>query len=248
MVEAWKDIFHSAVAQKNADMMRQAISAGLPINEYVLSPWGEGGGEFTPLLYAVDKKGGESVVAVLIAVGADVNARAIENGEQKATPLMLAALRGQAATAKQLLAAGAAIDFAFGLVNSTALSYSTREKTPAHEAVMRTLLEAGAKPHFQALVSAAETGSPAMIDMLADAGADVNEVSLWGTALVRAADRKRADTTAALLRRGADPHLRVPAGNRNHAGQTALDAARKAKASKVIPILEAALADKRAPG
>ena len=115
MVAAWKDAFHQAIAQKNAEAMRAAVACGLPINEYVLAPWGDGDGEFTPLHYAVDKNGGEDVVAVLIAGGSDVNARVIQNGEQKTTPLMLAALRGQAGIIKQLLAAGAAINVSFGL-------------------------------------------------------------------------------------------------------------------------------------
>ena len=47
--------------------------------------------------YAIDKDGGETVVELLIAAGADVNARVIQNSEKWLTPLMLAARRGQAA-------------------------------------------------------------------------------------------------------------------------------------------------------
>src|SRR5262249_37002564 len=124
----------------------------------------------------------------------------------------------------------------------TALSWSTREKKPAYEAVMKALLAAGAKPNYQAIVGAARHGSPAMIEMLAAAGADVNEVSRWGTALILAAHSKRADTTEVLLRVGADPRLRVPESHGNYPGKTALDVAKEMKAKKVIPILEAALA------
>jgi len=243
MAEAWKDDFHTAIAQKNADAMRRAIANGLPINEHVLAPFGEGN-EFTPLHYAVDKSGGSTVVDVLIAAGADVNAPVIENGEKRATPLMLAARRGNLAVVKQLLVAGADVNYA-DKSDSTPLSWSTLEKKPTHETVMKALLAAGAKSNYQALVGAARTGSPAMIEMLAASGADVNEVSRWGTALVLTAHEKRVDTTEALLRVGADPHLRLPATHRNYPSQCALDAAKKARASKVIAILEAALAGQR---
>jgi cell wall assembly regulator SMI1 len=106
---------------------------------------------------------------------------------------------------------------------------------------MKELLAAGAKSNYQALVGAARQGSPQMIEMLAASGADVNEVSRWGTALILAAHSKRVDTTEALLRVGADPHLRLPADHRNYPGQSALDVAKKEKASKVVAILEAAL-------
>ena len=235
----WERDFHSAIANKNPDAMRRAIANGLPINEHCVGFENE----FTPLLYAIDQNPDPSVVEVLIAAGADVNAPVIERGEKHATPLGLAARRGNLAIVKQLLAAGADVNYT-DKSNITPLSDSTWENKPAHEAVMKVLLAAGAKSNDQALVGAALQGSPAMVEMLAAAGADVNEVSGWGTALIVAASSKRDDTVAALLRAGADPHLRLPDTHRNFPGQTALDVAKKEKAKKVIAILEAALAGK----
>lgn len=235
MTEPWKGDFHTAVGTRDAAALRRALASGLPVAEYVLGP----GQEYTPLLYAIDKKGGPAVVAVLLAAGADVNAP-MRDG-YKATPLGLAARRGDLASVQRLLAAGADVN-ASNEYDMTPLSYATGEKRPAHEAVVKALLAAGARPNYQALVGAARHGSPAMIALLAEAGADVNEVSRWGTALVLAADEKRSDTVEALLRAGADPHLRLLDTHRNYPGLTALDVARRAKAKKVIAMLEVALA------
>lgn len=240
MAKTWKDDFHSAITNKNADAMRRAIANGLPINDRILGL----NNEFTPLHYAVDQGGDPTVIEVLIAAGSDVNAPVIENDEKRATPLALAARRGNLPVVKQLLAAGADVNYTDGY-DTTPLSWSASEKKPAYETVMKELLAAGAKSNYQALVSAARHGSPAMIELLAASGADLNEVSRWGTALVLAAHEKRADTTEALLRVGADPRLRIPDTHRNYPGQTALDVAKKAKASKVIALLEVALAGQR---
>jgi cell wall assembly regulator SMI1 len=196
------------------------------------------------LHYAIDQGGGPTVVEVLIAAGSDVNAPVIQRREKGETPLGLAARRGDLPVVRQLLAAGADVSYADNY-DITPLSCSTSAKKPAHEAVMKTLLAAGAKSNYQALVGAARRGSPAMIEMLAASGADVNEVSRWGTALALAAHERRVDTVEALLRVGADPGLRLPDTHSNYPGQTALDVAMKAKASNVIPILQAALAGQR---
>jgi len=240
MTKAWEHDFRSAVGTKNADAMRRAIANGLPIKERVLGF----DNEFTPLQYAVDKGGCPTVVAVLISAGADLNAPVMRDEENRESPLVLAARRGNLPVVKQLLAAGADVNYT-DKYDITPLSASTSEKKPAYEAVMKVLLAAGAKSNYQALVGAARCGSPAMIEMLAASGADLNEVSRWGTALVLAAHEKRVDTTEALVRVGADPHLRLPNTHPNYPGQTALDVAKKAKASKVITILEAALGGHR---
>jgi len=240
MAKAWEEDLGLALFQDNAEALRRLIANGLPINERVLEDDFGREKAFTPLHYAAHR-GRPNVVAVLIAAGADVNAPVTKDGEERGTPLVLAASRGNVPVLKQLIAAGADVNY-HDQYDVTALSRSTGEKKPAYEAVMKVLLAAGARPNYQALVGAARNGSPAMIEMLAAAGADVNEISRWETALILAAHSKRADTTEALLRVGADPRLRVPDSHGNYPGKTALDVAKEMKARKVIPILEGALA------
>jgi cell wall assembly regulator SMI1 len=179
---------------------------------------------------------------VLLDAGADIHTRAIDSDGEKDGPnaLDMAADRGCLPIVKLLMARGADVN-SKNSADVTPLTHAARDKKPAHEAVMKALLAAGAKPNYQALVSAATWGSPAMIDMLVAAGADVQEISRHGTALLRAAYSKRDDTAAALLRAGADPALRIPDSHRKEAGKTAMDAAKKEKAKKVIALLEAAL-------
>jgi cell wall assembly regulator SMI1 len=79
-----------------------------------------------------------------------------------------------------------------------------------------------------------------MVRMLVAAGADVNEVSRWGTALHLAVDNKRPDTTEALLAAGADPTMKLPADRRTYPGMSALDLAQTKKLNRLIPMLQAA--------
>lgn len=242
MAGSWKNDFHFAVANQNPDAMRKALAKGLPLKRRVLGY----SNEFTPLHDAIEAGGGAAVVEVLIAAGADVNAPVVKDKEERESPLCLAAEAGDVRIVRLLLAAGADVNYK-DKYDITPLSCATCDKKPGHEAVMKELLSAGAKSNYQAMVGASRSGSPAMIEMLAAAGADVNEVSRWGTALILAAHDKRTDTTEALLRAGADPHLRLPADHRNYPGLSALDVARRERASKVIPVLEAALAGKPPP-
>jgi ankyrin repeat protein len=232
-MDAWKDDFHTAIGNKDGAAMQRALAKGLPVGEYVFGS----NREYTPLLYAVDNNGGAAVVAALIASGADVNAPVQDS--YRATPLGLAARRGSLPVVQQLLAAGADVNYS-GPGDVTPLSFATGNKTLVHRAVTKALLKAGAQPTYQALIAAARHGSPEMIEMLAKAGADLNEVSRWGTALILAVHEKRVDTTGALLKSGADPNLRLPLTHGNYPGQTALDVAKQAKAKKVLPLLEAA--------
>ena len=103
----WKNDFHSAIANQNANAMRKAIANGLPINKYIAGL----NNENTPLQYAVEQHGGPDVVEVLIAAGADLNAPVIEDGEKGATPLVLAAINGDLPVVKRLLAAGADVNY-----------------------------------------------------------------------------------------------------------------------------------------
>ena len=218
MAETWRDLFHRAVALRDPGHLREALVAGMRADGYVFerSPSGY---RFNPLLYAVDHVGGAAVVEALLAAGAKVDAPVRHGDSAGTTALGLAARKGDLPVVRVLLAAGADPNAA-NSADVTPLGYATGDRKPAHESVVKALLAAGAKSNYQTLVGAARTGSPAMIEMLAASGAALDEVSRWGTALVLAAQSKRADTTEALLRAGADPHLRLPADHRNFAKRT----------------------------
>jgi hypothetical protein len=128
------------------------------------------------------------------------------------TPLHWAAHRGDLATVRALLAAGAAVD--------AANRYGVRPAYLAAEngdaATMRTLLEAGADPRAvfaegeTLLMTAARTGDVATIQVLLAAGAEVNSIEARGgqTALMLAAAENNGAAVAALLDAGADRDAR----------------------------------------
>jgi cell wall assembly regulator SMI1/ankyrin repeat protein len=232
----WESEFRIAVVRGDAAAMRRAIQLGLPINEPVMEKFSD---RFTPLQYAVDAGTKPAVVAALVDAGADVNARSVQGGVFD-TPMMIAADRGRLDLLTLLLAAGADVH-AKSAHGSSALSNAAGGgKTSAYERVVSRLLKAGAKPDAEALVAASRNGSPEVVRMLVEAGADVNEVSRWGTALHLAVDEKRVDTVEALLAAGADPTLTLPQDRRTYPGISPLDLARASKFKRLITILEAA--------
>ena len=232
-----------AVVNGDASAMRRAVGLGLPVNEYVY-----GDKTYTPLHYAVDGGAKSVVVAVLLAEGADVNARVAETSTSlRSTPLMMAAYRGRLDLLRQLLEAGADVH-ARSQHGITALACAGwGGKSSAYGRVMRELIAAGAKPDAEALTAAARHGSPEMVQVLVDAGANVHEVSRWGTALHLAVDEKRADTVGALLGAGADPAFRLPADAKNYGGMTALELARQKKSKKMTTLLEWPVGRRPAP-
>jgi len=234
----WEAECTRAVVTGKAGVMRHALDLGLPVNRHVCS-----GGWFTPLQYAVNEGAKPAVVAVLLEVGADVNACvAAESGSVGHTPLMLAAYRGRLDLVKQLLAAGADVHAQTEHGLTALASAAWGGKTSAYEQVMQELLAHGARPDAEALTAAGRKGSAEMVKLLVEAGADVNEVSRWGTALHLAVDEGRADTVAALLAAGADPDLRLPVEAKNYGGKTALELSREKKRRQIEPLLEAARA------
>jgi ankyrin repeat protein len=240
----WEDECIGAVVRGDADAMRRAVALGLPVNQHVLE------NAYTPLHYAVNERRTKpAVVAVLLEAGADVNARTAGALAPGRTPLMIAANRGRLDLVRQLLAAGADLHAKAPTGIAALAEACWGGKKAANEDVVRELLAAGAKPDAEALVAAGRYGSPEMVRLLIAAGATVNEVSRWGTALHFAVDEKRADTTEALLAVGADPTFRLPEGSQNwsrhYAGKSALDLARERKLKKLIPLLEAAAAGQR---
>jgi cell wall assembly regulator SMI1/ankyrin repeat protein len=222
-----------AVVNGDLDALRSALALGLPVNKHVY-----GTDTLTPLHYAVDSEAKPAVVSALLAAGADVNVRTTGDSAGGKTPLMLAAYRGRADLVELLLAAGADPHLVAPTGVSALAEAGWGGKTAAYERVMDALLAAGARPDAEALVAAARYGSPGMVRKLVAAGAQVSEMSRWGTALHLAVDEGRADTTEALLAAGADPSFRLPAGFRNYPGKTALDLAREKRRAKLVALLE----------
>lgn len=230
----------AAVLSGKPDLLRQALAAGLPINKH-----GFDSRTLAPLHYAVDRQAKPAVVAVLLDAGADVNAWDNSPHDPK-TPLMHAARRGALDLVKLLLKAGADVHAANANTSTALVSACGGGKAPAFEKVVAELIAAGAKPNPECLIWAARRGSPNMVKLLADAGADVNTIGRWGVpALHLAADENRPEMVETLLKLGAVPHFRAPADNRSYAGQTALDVAKANKRRKVLPLLEAAEAGKK---
>lgn len=105
---------------------------------------------------------------------------------------------------KDLLGAGIDTSDACG----TPLYWAASE---GHEAVVRALLDNGAKVNAQcgtssrALITASEMGNTQIVQILLDAGADVNvQDGNWGTALQRASHRGHEQIVRLLLKYGAD--------------------------------------------
>ncbi len=182
---------------------------------------------------------GPEIVRTLLRAGAEVNAG---NGPNQDPALRLAAYRGHTGIARILLDAGADPN-AENVFGFTPLQEAVRERTADHLELTRALIEAGANVSsgrfFSVLMIACRGGSPAIVETLLEAGAEVNAVLPRGTALSEAVEHNRPDNVAVLLARGADPALRTPAGAK-HAGLTPLELARKLRHRKVIALLEQA--------
>jgi cell wall assembly regulator SMI1 len=220
-----QDEAHGAIIRGEVDTMRRLLAAGLPVNEPISD-------SRTPMAMAIRYRQ-PAIVRLLIEAGADVNA-----GDTP--PLMQAASERQLASVQALLAAGADVH-RLDENGMSALAHATGAKTGAALQVVRALIAAGAKGDAEALIWAAREGSPDIIRAVVAAGADVNEVSRWGTALILAVDDKRLDNVEALLLLGASVNLRVPEGQ-HYGGKTALDVAKENKLKKILPVLEAAAA------
>jgi ankyrin repeat protein len=160
----------------------------------------------TALMWAVAHRHGD-IVGLLLAAGADVHARSkssrrvvllccpgwsgdpegtVEINQGGLTPLLFAALTGDAESAKQLLDAGAD-------VNETAAAGTTALVMAAHRgfaALVTFLLERGADPNaagggYSALHSAVLRGDADMVDQLLTHGASVEVRLTKGTFLKR---------------------------------------------------------------
>lgn len=164
------------------------------------------GGEPTAnLVTAIDYDDVERVRSSIKA-GANLN----HNSKYYATPLMMAVLRGQYEIVKELLKAGAKVNYR---------------------------LNSGITEGETALMSAADIGDAEMIRLLLDAGADINahnddsKYSNADTPLIMAAIRGYSKAVQTLIVKGAK------VDDRNRFGETALMVAAIARFPKVIQVL-----------
>jgi ankyrin repeat protein len=177
--------------------------------------------------------GNARIVDALLESGADANTASAE-GE---TVLMTAAHSGSEAVVRVLLAHGATVDMKEGWLGQTALMMAAAEN---HPGVVSALMDAGAdvearstrtnfptlewgvggmsttvlpRGYWTSLMFAAQQGSLAAMRVLADGGADLNQVDPDGTtALVLAIINAHYDVAALMLERGADPNVADVAG------------------------------------
>jgi quinoprotein dehydrogenase-associated probable ABC transporter substrate-binding protein len=187
----------------------------------------------TPLHHALIERS-PTMVALLIAHGADVNGRDRDGW----TPLMHAAYGDDAADVKVLAAHGADPN-AISRQSLTALGIAVQyDKNNAAVA----LIAAGANPGtaiggagYTPLMLAAANDVPALARALIAKGANVNAVNSGGvTALMIAAADGHAEMVELLLRAGANANAQTSRGD------TALSIARAKGNSRVLQLLAAA--------
>lgn len=183
----------------------------------------------TPLLVAVARPGTQEIAAMLVAKGADPNAKSGQS-----TALTRAALTGDLALFRLLIAKGARIADSPNLARYAAAGHC-RE-------CLRLALEGGADPNGatssrrSALQDAAAFGDLEMVRMLIEKGADMNAADRRGyTALMRAAlcyEPGSNTVVAYLLAQGAKTEPK------NETGETALSLARRFGGTPIVAMLQ----------
>jgi len=166
------------------------LEAGAPVD-------GEPGDRETPLITAASY-GDPDVARVLIAAGADVDARSTDDsgGVPGGSALLHAAVFGMTDVVDVLVEGGARVD---GI-----------EVAAAAGSVDEWLADAPADARLRALVMAADHQRLDVIDALIDAGTPVDGVdeAFGGHPLRMAAANARPASVRRLLEHGADPNLR----------------------------------------
>ena len=173
----------------SAPMLARLLAAGADANR--AQPEGE-----TALMTAA-RTGRVEAVRVLLEHGADVDAAEQWRGQNA---LMWAAAEGHTATVRELIERGANVHARSGRAAATAGDRETGDDAgAAHGAVPL--------PGFSAFLFAVQGGHLDAAMVLADAGADVDDMEPDGSsALVVAIDNRHYELAAWLLDRGADPN------------------------------------------
>jgi ankyrin repeat protein len=216
--------------------VERLVAQGVAVNE----AFADGS---TPLIAAANRP---AILKILIKAGARINERGKNpNGE---TPLTAAVAAGSAESVNLLIEAGADPNIANTLGVSIGGSglfplqqlglLASRE---AKDAIVRALIRAGANLNagkFSSPLICVCTAAclPETASALIDAGADVNLLTLNGTALHAAIEANRADLVDLLISRRADPSIKTTERN-DHPGLTAIELARKLKRKKIVELL-----------
>jgi ankyrin repeat protein len=155
---------HEAVGTGNIEAVKKHLAAGTDVNA------NDGG--WTPLWYAADE-GHKEIVELLIAKGADVNAK----NKGDVTPLYGAARSGRKEVAELLIAKGADVN-AKDVNGTIPLHYAAYE---GHKEIVELLIAKGAEVNAKTdvygrtpLHFAAATGHKEIAELLITKGADVN--------------------------------------------------------------------------
>ncbi len=194
----------------------------------------EGGGLEKPLM-AASREGKLDMAKFLIETeGAMVNERDAEGN----TPLIAAAGACQNKMARYLIEKGAEVNAANSRYGSTALSIAAGKCDDPR--VIRLLLDNGADLHVRnnggdtPLLVAVKHDNRKTVEMMLQAGADIDEQNEGYTALMIAARRGYRGIVALLIEKNADLDIK------NDIGKTALRLAKDYGQSEVVDLLEKA--------
>lgn len=242
---------HTALSKADVKAIQQLVDQGFPLDERVYD-----GKNRTALHVAVDlssKKG----VALLLELGANPD---IQTDQFEATALYMACEEGDLPVATLLLDAGADVSIAqeYGHTPIMAAAQAPKNAKPLVELLLShgaTVApnEVGRNPLHAAITD------PALVDLLVDAGADINGSFHGLTPLMcsmtniflckadpasKSYNKPQPKVVAALVAHGADPNARFPREMRFGADakeQTIADYARQKKLSaSILQILESA--------
>ena len=186
----------------SAPMLARLLAAGADANR--AQPEGE-----TALMTAA-RTGRVEAIRLLLEHGAEVDAAEQWRGQ---TALMWAAAEGHTAAVRELLEHGANIHARSGSMAASADDRAAGDAADGEEG------DAARLAGFSAFLFAVQGGHPGAATVLADAGADVDDMAPDGSsALIVAIDNRHYELAAWLLDRGADP-------NADRVGWTALHTA-----------------------
>ncbi len=189
------------VATQGDDVnLENFITAGIDVN--ARNPE-----NYTALMGAAER-GNLNTLNLLINAGANID----QQGKDGWSPLMLASLNNHAAVVSRLVEAGANSD----LHDNNGWTALMQAVYQGHDKVVGILAPTSHEGLDRALLVAALMGHNRVIEILLEAGADINASTEDGeTALMLAAQKERPDTVRLLLDKGALKSVR------NNIGETA---------------------------